>query len=158
MSDENPTPLVNGEFQRSALLLDPDLFFSVKVSATLKHIDMQTTTVRRLPDFVTAVARGSYVISLVNTAARGVPWRDAISAARAAGLPIIAYGSHVDLEAQAEARAAGATRVISNSKLAVDLPAIIEQTLRRAPTSGGVPANETESPRSTPDDSAGEHL
>jgi hypothetical protein len=158
MNDETPTPSANSEPTRSALLLDPDLFFSVKVSATLKHIGMQTTTVRQLPDFVTAVARGSYVISLVNTAARGVPWRDAISAARAAGLPIIAYGSHVDLEAQAEARAAGATRVISNSKLAVDLPAIIEQTLRRAPIGKGVPPGETAAPRAALDDSADEQL
>jgi DNA-binding NtrC family response regulator len=61
-----------------------------------------------------------------------VDWAQAIGAARELALPVIAYGSHVDTETMAQARAAGATRVIANSKLAADLPAIVAQTLRRA--------------------------
>jgi hypothetical protein len=61
-----------------------------------------------------------------------VEWKQAIGAARAVGLPVIAYGSHVDTETMTQARAAGATRDIANSKLAADLPAIVAQTLQRA--------------------------
>lgn len=118
--------------QRRALLLDPDLFFAVKVGAMLKHVDMETTTVRQLADWARRLRSERFDIALVNTAARGVEWEQAIGAAREASVPVIAYGSHVDIEAQAQARAAGATRVIANSKLAADLPAIIEQTLQRA--------------------------
>ncbi|HEX8982927.1 MAG TPA: hypothetical protein VF792_09175 [Ktedonobacterales bacterium] len=117
---------------RRALQLDPDLFFAVKVSAMLKHIGMETTTVRQGSEFATRLMGGDFVIALVNTAAHGVAWQDAIYAARAAGVPIIAYGSHVDTETQVQARAAGASRVIVNSKLAVDLPVIVEQTLQRS--------------------------
>ncbi|HEX8727949.1 MAG TPA: response regulator [Ktedonobacterales bacterium] len=117
---------------RYALLLDSDLFFAVKVSAMLKRIGFETTTVRRTPEWAQRVAEGRYSVALVNTAAPGAGWREAITAAHVAGLPVIAYGSHVDVETQAEARAAGATRVIANSKLAADLPSIVEQTLRRA--------------------------
>ena len=117
---------------RLALQLDPDLFFAVKVSAMLKHIGMETTTVRQGSEFGKRIASGDFVIALVNTAAPGVAWEEAIRAAREAGIPIIAYGSHVDLETQTQARAAGATRVIVNSKLAVDLPVIVEQTLQRS--------------------------
>lgn len=117
---------------RRALLLDPDLFFAVKVVALLKRIGFETTTVRRDPEWPLRVAEEGASIALVNTAARGLDWRAAIATARQAGLPVIAYGSHVDVETQAEARAAGATRVIANSKLAADLPEIVEQTLRRA--------------------------
>lgn len=117
---------------RHALLLDSDLFFAVKVIALLKRIGFETTTVRRDQDWAERMADGSASIALVNTAARGLDWRAAIIAARAAGLPVIAYGSHVDVETQSEARAAGATRVIANSKLAADLPEIVEQTLRRS--------------------------
>lgn len=117
---------------RYALLLDPDLFFAVKVAAMLKRIGFETTTVRRAPEWAQRVAEGRYSVALVNTAADGAGWRAAIASAREAGLPVIAYGSHVDVETQAEARAAGATRVIANSKLATDLPTIVEQTLRRA--------------------------
>lgn len=118
--------------ERRALLLDPDLFFAVKVSATLKHLGFVTTTARQLADWRRRLQDERFDIALVNTAARGVEWTEAIGEARAAGLPVIAYGSHVDTEAQAQARAAGATRVIANSKLAADLPAIVEQTLQRA--------------------------
>ena len=117
---------------RRALLLDPDLFFAVKVSATLKHIGLETTTVRQLEEWSRRLQSERYALALVNTAARAIAWQEAISAAREAGLPVIAYGSHIDTEAQTQARSAGATRVIANSKLAADLPAIVEQTLARS--------------------------
>jgi hypothetical protein len=140
------------------LLLDPDLFFAVKVSATLKHVGIETTTVRQMAEWTRRLAGERFDIALVNTAARGVEWQAAIGAAREAGLPVIAYGSHVDAEAQALARAAGATRVIANSKLAADLPAIIEQTLQRGRQPGGRAAAEYGSAapldRSSQDDGA----
>lgn len=116
---------------KRALLLDPDLFFAVKVRDTLKHIGMQTTAVRQVAEWTRQLEGERFDIALVNTAARGVEWREAIANARAVGLPVIAYGSHIDTDAQAQARTAGATRVIANSKLAADLPMIVEQTLQR---------------------------
>ena len=113
-----------------ALLLDTDLFFAVKITDTLKHVGYLTRTVRRIEAFAEALAADRPVVALVNTAARGVDWRAAIAEASAAKVPVIAFGSHVDLETQAEARKAGATRVIANSKLATDLPGIVARTLR----------------------------
>src|SRR5689334_478694 len=115
--------------QRTALLLDNDLFFVAKISATLKHAGFATRTARTLDAFAQGVAEKPD-IALVNTAARGVDWRAGIAAAREANVPVIAFGSHVDLETQAEARKAGATRVIANSKLATDLPGIVERAIR----------------------------
>jgi hypothetical protein len=57
-------------------------------------------------------------------------------------VPVIAFGSHVDLETQAEARKAGATRVIANSKLAADLPGIVQRALRKGVAEGGETAEE----------------
>ena len=124
--DEGEQP---DQAQRSALLLDNDLFFVAKISATLKHAGCTTRTARTLDAFSQGLA-DKPDIALVNTAARGVDWRAGIMAAREAGVPVIAFGSHVDLETQAEAREAGATRVIANSKLATDLPGIVERALR----------------------------
>ncbi|HEV8191635.1 MAG TPA: response regulator [Ktedonobacterales bacterium] len=114
-----------------ALLLDNDIFFVTKISDTLKHAGWATTTARRLEDFVRRLAEDRPELVLVNTAARGVDWQTAIRAAREAGVPVIAFGSHVDLETHAAARQAGASRVISNSKLAADLPGIVARTVRR---------------------------
>jgi|GEM_PF-626787 DNA-binding NtrC family response regulator len=117
---------------KRALLLDNDLFFSVKVTDTLRHSGIETHTVRRLEDFVQALAAEQPALALVNTAARGIDWRAAIIAAHQARVPCIAFGAHVDLETQEAARQAGATRVISNSRLASDLPGIVGRLLRAA--------------------------
>jgi DNA-binding NtrC family response regulator len=124
--DEDEQP---DQAPRTALLLDNDLFFVAKISATLKHASYTTRTARTLDAFTQGLADKPDV-ALVNTAARGVDWRAGIVAARDAGVPVIAFGSHVDLKTQAEARKAGATRVIVNSKLATDLLGIIERALR----------------------------
>ena len=115
--------------QRTALLLDNDLFFVTKITTTLKHAGYTVRMARTMDAFAQGLAVKPD-IALVNTAARGVDWRAGIAAAVAVGAPVIAFGSHVDLETQAEARKAGATRVIANSKLATDLPGIVERALR----------------------------
>jgi DNA-binding NtrC family response regulator len=112
------------------LLLDTDLFFVVKVTDTLKHAGYTTHTVRTEADFARALAEAPPTVALVNTAARGVDFGRAIQLARKAGVPVVAFGSHVDVATQAEARRAGATRVIANSKVASDLPGVLERTLR----------------------------
>jgi DNA-binding NtrC family response regulator len=119
----------SGQAQRNALLLDNDLFFVTKITTTLKHAGYTTRTARTLDAFTQGLA-DKPDIALVNTAARGVDWRAGIAAAREANVPVIAFGSHVDLETQAEARQAGATRVIANSKLATDLPGIVERAIQ----------------------------
>lgn len=113
---------------RRALALETDLFFSTKIAATLRHIGLETAITRGLDAFLAQMKAGS-AVALVNISARGVDWQTAIHAAHTAGVPVIAYGSHVDTEAQALARAAGATRVIANSRLASDLPGIVERAL-----------------------------
>jgi CheY-like chemotaxis protein len=132
---------------RQALLLETDLFFQVKVVDTLKHVGYATRTARRLDEFIRwlgaehassdqdsgaeAPMFSAPDIVLVDTAARGVDWQAAIRAARAVGAPVVAFGSHVDLATQEAARQAGATSVIANSKLASDLPGVIERALRK---------------------------
>jgi hypothetical protein len=69
----------------------------------------------------------------VNTGLTGVDWEEAITAAKAAGVPTLAFGSHVDMAAQQAARRAGADRVISNSRLALELPAIVERLVQGGP-------------------------
>lgn len=114
-----------------ALLLDTDLFFSVKVTDTLKHIGYATKTLRRPEDFAAALVSETPALALVNTGARGLDWRSGIAAAVAASVPVVAFGSHVDLATQQEARDLGATSVIANSKLAADLPGVVARALKR---------------------------
>ncbi|HEY7125481.1 MAG TPA: hypothetical protein VH590_16285 [Ktedonobacterales bacterium] len=112
------------------LLLERDLFFSVKIRDTLRHSGYETVTARNEDDFARKLATNTPALAIVNTSLAGVAWERVIAAAKAAGVPTLAFGAHVDLEAQQAARRAGADRVISNSRLAKDLPAIVERLVR----------------------------
>jgi len=137
-------PGVDRTSLQAVILLDTDLFFVVKVRTTLQHAGYDVRTARSLADFTRRLVADTPALALVNTAIAGVDWRAAIVAAREAQIPVIAFGSHVDLETQQAARDAGATRVIANSKLAADLPAIVARTLQASsPTADSAPSAET---------------
>ncbi|HEU5367346.1 MAG TPA: hypothetical protein VFU69_02735 [Ktedonobacterales bacterium] len=110
---------------KKILLLERDLFFIVKVRDTLQHLGYETQVARGAEDFARKLAADAPALALVHTGLAGVDWEQAIAGAKAVQVPTLAFGSHVDLEAQQAARRAGADRVISNSKLAKDLPAIV---------------------------------
>lgn len=114
------------------LALEKDLFFSVKMRDTLRHHGMEVTTVRTLPAFeqrLTTAGNEQQALAIVNTATAGVDWEAAIRAARAHGLPVLAFGSHMDLEARAKALQAGAQKVVANSKFASGMPGLIKRML-----------------------------
>lgn len=114
------------------LALEKDLFFAVKMRDTLRHHDIEVKTVRTLLAFEHLLAaptgeRPELVI--VNTATTGVDWESAIRQARAQGLPVLAFGSHMDLEARERALKAGAQRVVANSKFTTDMPGLVQRML-----------------------------
>lgn len=127
------------------LALEKDLFFAVKIRDTLRHHGMEVKTVRNLQAFEQGLqAEGSEkpALVIVNIATQGVDWEAAIRQARDAGYPVLAFGSHMDLEARAKALAAGAQRVVANSKFTSDMPGLVKRmmavTLRRS-ISGDTP-------------------
>src|SRR6266516_7655977 len=114
------------------LALEQDLLFSVKMRATLRHHDIEVKTVRNLPAFeerLTAKDDEELALAIVNTATNGVDWETAIRKARAAGLKVLAFGSHMDLEARSKALNAGAQRVVANSKFTSDMPGLVQRML-----------------------------
>src|SRR5579862_1002693 len=101
---------------KKVLLLERDLFFVVKVRDTLSHAGYETQVARSADDFARKLAAGTPALAIVHTGIAGIDWEAVIAQARAAAVPTLAFGSHIDLEAQQAARRAGANRVISNSK------------------------------------------
>ncbi len=116
---------------KKVLLLERDLFFVVKVRDTLSHLGYETQVARGAEDFARKLAADVPALAMVHTGLAGVDWEQVIAEAKAAQVPTLAFGSHIDLEAQQAARRAGADRVIANSKLAKDLPAIVERMLSK---------------------------
>ena len=114
------------------LALEKDLFFAVKIRDTLRHHEMEVTTARNLTDFEQRLASDgdkTPALAIVNTATKGVDWEAAIRAARANSLPVLAFGSHMDLEARAKALEAGAQKVVANSKFVSDMPGLVRRLL-----------------------------
>ncbi|HLG64367.1 MAG TPA: hypothetical protein VKY19_20680 [Ktedonosporobacter sp.] len=114
------------------LALEKDLFFSVKMRDTLRHHEMEVTTVRTLPAFeqrLMASGDERPALVIINTAIKGVDWEAAICEARAYGFPVLAFGSHMDLEARARALRAGAQKVVANSKFTSDMVGLVTRML-----------------------------
>src|SRR5438876_3327820 len=114
------------------LALEKDLFFTVKMRDTLRHHDMEVKTVRNLPAFEESLAatdKEEPALVIVNIATTGVDWEAAIRQARTAGLKVLAFGSHMDLEARSKALEAGAERVVANSKFTSDMPDLVRRML-----------------------------
>jgi DNA-binding response OmpR family regulator len=114
------------------LALEKDLFFAVKIRDTLRHHNQEVTIVRTLPAFEQALTSSEETrpqLVIVNIATKGVDWEAAIRTARANNIPVLAFGSHMDLDARARALEAGAGKVVANSKFASDLPGLVEGML-----------------------------
>jgi DNA-binding response OmpR family regulator len=114
------------------LALEKDLFFAVKMRDTLRHYDIEVKTVRNLLAFEETLSTKDvpeYALAIVNTATVGVDWETAIRKARSAGLKVLAFGSHMDLEARSKALEAGAQRVVANSKFTSDMPGLVQRML-----------------------------
>jgi len=112
------------------LALEKDLFFAVRMRDTLRHYEMEVTTVRTLAAFEQHLtAKEGPALVIVNTATTGVDWEEAIRQAWARDLPVLAFGSHMDLEARAKALNAGALRVVANSKFTSDMPGLVRRML-----------------------------
>jgi DNA-binding response OmpR family regulator len=118
------------------LALEKDLFFAVKIRDTLRHHEMEVQTARTLAAFEQALAsevEPAPALVIVNIAIQGVDWAEAIRQARAHGYPVLAFGSHMDLDARARAIEAGAQRVVANSKFTSDMPGLVKRMLGELP-------------------------
>jgi len=114
------------------LALEKDLFFSVKMRDTLRHYDIDVKIVRTLAAFEEQVAKmgdEKPALVIVNTATQGVDWETAIRSARTLGYSVLAFGSHMDLEARAKALEAGAQKVVANSKFTSDMVGLVQGML-----------------------------
>lgn len=128
------------------LALEKDLFFAVKIRDTLRHHEIETKTARNLALFEQGLASNGTekpALVIVNISIQGVDWEAAIRQARALGYPVLAFGSHIDLDAHARARQAGAQRVVANSKFASDMPGLVKRLLGD-PASGSSTNDEDE--------------
>ena len=107
------------------LLISPDLFFTSKVTGTAQAMGLRVTAV----DDIASAARLSgdaIACVLLDLSAPRVSVADILAVMP--GVPVIAFGSHVNVELLEAARLAGA-EVMPRSQFASTLPAILQKHL-----------------------------
>lgn len=114
-----------------------DLLFGVKIASTAKTLDVPYRGVRSLEALrERAPGAALVVVDLEAELADGTPI-EAIELARSLDRPVIAYASHVAVDAIASARAAGATQVMARSAFVTRLPEIVHAAGTRSAETPG---------------------
>ncbi len=114
---------------RIGLLISPDLFFTSKVTGTAQALGLRVDSV---DDIATAKSRleagdiGCVLLDLATPRVSVAELRAAMP--ESARVPIIAFGSHVNVELLESTRAAGA-EVMPRSQFSATLPNILAQHL-----------------------------
>jgi hypothetical protein len=99
-------------------VLSQDLFFGMRIRTVLRQLDYDVAIQKDIPAFERGLT--SAVLGLVDFN-QPVAWNE-LQASIASGVPIIAFGSHTDIEGFRAAKAAGVTRVTSNGEFSRSLP------------------------------------
>ncbi len=119
------------EMAQKVFLAIPDLFFGVRVADVARAVGFSPVEVA-LEALPAAVDDGVALI-VIETGQQG-DWEGAIQAlkrdARTASIPILAYGSHVDVASSRAAVAAGVDRLVTRGKLMAELPQLLETVAR----------------------------
>lgn len=110
------------------VVLNRDLFFGVRIGNTLRALGYTVEFVQTTEALVERL-RGpeSVTLGIIDMSA-GVEW-DRIRSARDAGIatPLLAFGSHLDVEGRRAAKAAGVTRVVSNGDFHRDMVHLVRR-------------------------------
>jgi CheY-like chemotaxis protein len=111
---------------RSVLAFCADLLFTSKIDVTARGIGADVTFARSADDIPGRIARQAPALVLVDLALKDVDAAGLVRALRAVtDVPIIAFGSHVDVQALEKARSAGATQALPRSAFTRLLPEIL---------------------------------
>jgi hypothetical protein len=131
MSDsiELPSPPEgNGSLGR-IVVLNRDLFFGVKIGNHLKSLGYDVLFAKETAGFAERV-RGvpKPVLGLIDMNA-GIDWDVVLSLTGESGpgVPVMAFGSHLDVEGRRAAKAAGVTRVLSNGDFHRDMVTLVKR-------------------------------
>ena len=115
------------------LLLSRDLIFTSKITGTASALGRKVVVAGQFEQAMAAIEKWGPKVVLVDLAAGDLVASPALLQYRGVaetGTPFVAFGSHVDVEALAEAARAGCDPVMPRSRFTVELPALIRRYLR----------------------------
>lgn len=126
---------MEGSAERRIIAVVRDLFFAIRIRDTLATRGYRVDVAKSRAALDAMLAEGELpalvIVDLAFVASEPPALIAALRAApRTAAVPILAFGSHLDQGARDAAKAAGADRVVANSKLAEALPELVARYAR----------------------------
>ncbi len=131
MSTESTGPKPPAEAV-AGVLLSRDLLFTVKITGTARELGCKVQVAGNVELASALIAEHRPRAVFVDLAAGPLASPEALARLQAeagAETPFIAFGSHVDADALAAAKAAGCCEVMPRSKFTVQLPDLIRRYL-----------------------------
>lgn len=115
------------------IALVPDLMFGLRVRDVLRQLGY-IALVHEQAEAAQAALRADLALLIVDLRESVAGVTALVQAAKAldSTLPVLAFGSHVDVERQQAARAVGCDRVVANSKFSNDLPTLVASLARKS--------------------------
>lgn len=114
----------------AVVCLEPDLFFTARLNDVIRACGGTPIVVDTPTEFVAAVDRYYPVLALLDLNTPG-DWEMAIRRCKlrphTAHTPVVAFGSHVEVETLKRARRAGADHAWARSKMMEDLVALVQR-------------------------------
>lgn len=108
------------------LALISDLFFGVRVEEVARRHGYGVRTVSNAGAFREALGEERPALAIVSLGL-GDPAINVIREASRAGIPVLAFGPHIDVEAHRAAHDAGARASVTNAQLVRELAALIQE-------------------------------
>lgn len=120
--------------RKTVLALVSDLMFATTISATLERANYQVEMAESQQEALTRVRQLGPHLLLVDLACQGLALSDLVVAAKDQGVPVVAFGPHVEQEGLRAALKAGCIAALPRSRFARDMPRLVAMYARGAPT------------------------
>ena len=112
-------------------VLSRDLFFGMRIRTTVSRLGYRVLISQQPEDLLAHVREHPDAIALVLVDFnQPIGWA-ALAPLQSMHLPVVAFGSHTDVEGFRAAKAAGVARVISNGEFSRSLPDLVARYARR---------------------------
>ena len=110
----------------SVVALSADLIFGARIRGAAEAAGVSVILSRNVEDFLTRIRADHPRLAILDMDRRGLDVAEVVQAVKAAGVPLLAYVSHVREDLIEQARAAGADRVMARGAFAKQLPEILK--------------------------------
>lgn len=107
------------------LALVADLMFATRIQDTLGRAGYQIEVEESAQQALVRLSQVPARVLIVDIAAAGSALGELVGEARARGVPVVAFGPHVEREALAAALAAGCAEALPRSRFASEMAAVV---------------------------------